>query len=238
MGVSCYRKNKPKQMDNQDSTDKQQEPDKFSEKESTKSGEEAKLPTKPVEGNLTKNEKRKIDLSLVVAILALIVSGIQVWISSPQYVKSSNKPELEVREDFRFSNSGDKILIHYFIENISEHTAENVTLRLRIWKDDFYQFVPDIFEVTKDDRNDIPVKVLNFKAENLVAGERVALLVTTDIKNFQHELKVDTLELNKKYEKPFMFIAPEIEMVKCNQGFAKIIREKFIVLNKLNVIEE
>lgn len=225
-------------MSNQEENKIQESSKKITENDSPKIKEEAQVSNKKIDGNLTKKEKRKIDVSLLVAILALIVSGIQAWISSPTYIKSAYKPELVVREDYRFSNSGDKILIHYFIENQSQHTAENVSLRLRVWKDDYHQFIPDIFELTKDDKSDIPVKVLTYKAENMVAGERVALLVTTDIENFKNEMKIDTLELNKKYDKPFMFIAPEVEMVKCSQGFAEIIREKSIILNKLNVIEE
>ena len=201
---------------------------------------EQKVDPKPEKGNIAQqvmsvdevdkkqqqqidDNKKKVNLSLIIAILALIVSGIQLIISSPQYLDSYNTPKLLVEEYYRLDTISSTITTTYYITNSSHKTAENIQIRLRGWNDDYFQFLPNIATLVKDDKPDkgeIPIVNYTYLIENLVPKEYVILIMSTSIENYCKSLDVTNLKLNETYTKPFSVLAPEIESVKSDKQVA------------------
>lgn len=182
--------------------------------------------------------KKKINLSLIISVAALIISAIQLIFTSPYFLDSYNKPSITATEKPQYLSKDGKTATFVFeIFNNGRNTAENVNLRFRCFAKDEIQFMPSEVTEIKSDEEGIPIRNYTYEIKSLVPGESYILFIYSDAKRLAEYLNLDILEINKKYKKPELFMGPFLEMVKSEKGFADIKRLPSLEFSYIKSIE-
>jgi len=180
------------------------------------------------------NSKR-INLSLIIAILALCISAIHLIFSSPYFMDSYNKPIIEVFERNAYlSIDSAYVIFVYEIINTSHKSAEEVFVRLICFDKDKIQFMPNNeITIVKEDEEGIPLRNHTYRIDNLVPDERYILFIYSDIEKVAEFMRSDTLQVGKEYKKPAIIMVPQLSMVKSKKGFAKINRLEYLKMSSM-----
>lgn len=183
-------------------------------------------------------DKNKLNISLILSIVAILISLSQVIFENPFFQRYFNSPELNVYEiGFAKEPNGNRMRTSFGIENNGKNTATNVEIQLRVLKNDFVQFIPNTFELIKDDRKDIPIRNLIYKNKEMVPNEKVMILVSSNFNDFLDINRIDTLTFEKAIAKPEFQFGPYLQYVKHSKGKVFIEELDSIRLDRINIIE-
>ncbi len=190
---------------------------------------------KQVIDNPESNKKeKKSNLPLVLSILAILISLGQLIFTVPVVLKYFDKVELKAVEfDIEKPIDDDYVRTSFMIINTGDNTAENVELHLRVLKNDKILFVPEVFNLTKDDTKGGIARNLIFKCEELVPGEKVRFFVHSDFSEYLKTNSIDTLYFNKPVTRPELSYGPYITVLKHSLGKVLLERPTNLTLNEL-----
>ncbi len=179
-------------------------------------------------------KEKKSNLPLVLSILAILISLGQLIFTVPVVLKYFDKVELKAVEfDIEKPIDDDYVRTSFVIINTGDNTAENVELHLRVLKNDKILFVPEVFNLTKDDTKGGIARNLIFKCEELVPGEKVRFFVHSDFSEYLKTNSIDTLYFNKPVTRPELSYGPYITVLKHSLGKVLLERPTNLTLNEL-----
>ena len=140
--------------------------------------------TAPVLNETEKKQNRKIDISLILSIAAILVSLIQVVISSPFFTDFYYKSYFEIEEEDPYLIRNNYITM-YSVTNPSKNTVNNIEISIEVLKN-------DTVEVTPNNNIDIsfkeqgPAKSCYFKIDKLVSNEEIVIIIHTNADSLKH----------------------------------------------------
>jgi hypothetical protein len=218
-------------MSQSDSNPKINEPSKEEAPLTLNTHKETSVLVNKIGGKLS---KRKVDIALIISIAALVLSGIQLVLSSPAYLKYYNTPLLSAHEEYQFiDRDHETITFVYRITNIGNQPAEDVTIRFRALENDIIQFMPSEVVNIQSDMKGIPLRNHTYKIENLVPGESYHLFIYSNTEDIKEQFKVEKFEVDTSYQLPNLFLGPYLESVKTSQGLMEIERKNNMKLSYL-----
>ncbi|MBC3845413.1 hypothetical protein H8K90_03390 [Winogradskyella echinorum] len=168
-----------------------------------------------------KKSKRtnKRNWPLIISIFAFIVSFGQLIFTYPVVLKQFEKVELKAVEfDIEKPIDDNYVRTSFMIINTGANTAKNVELHLRVLKNDKILFVPEVFNLAKDDTKDGIARNLIFKCEDIVPGEKVRFFIHSDFSEYLETNSLDTLYFNKPVTRPELSYGPYITILKHSLG--------------------
>lgn len=204
----------------------------FEGKGKIKLGKKTKKNINKVQQTQIDSSKKKVNISLIISITAILISGIQLVLTSPFFLDAYNKPSVSVYENYHeLSRDGNTVTFVYQILNNGKKPAKNINIRFYSFKKDVIQFIPNEAIKINSDLEDIPIANHSYQIKNLVPNESYYLFIYSDAHELKKNMGLDTLEAGEKYKKPGLFMTPYLEMVKTEQGFADIYRQPYLILS-------
>ena len=126
----------------------------------------------------SKAKRKKINLPLYLSVIAILISLGQLIFTIPVVLKYFEKVELKVIEyELAKKKDDDFVRTSFLIVNTGKNTARNVELHLRLLKDDKILFVPEVFNLVKDDTKGGIAKNIIYECDEIVPGEKVRFFV-------------------------------------------------------------
>ena len=185
-----------------------------------------------------KGRKHKVNISLFLSIVAILVSMGQLIFDNPYFLKNFNKVELTATElGISKEPASDKIESSFIVENIGRNTAQDVEIQLRVLKDSKVIIMPNTFTLENPSVPETPVKNLIYKCDAVVPGEKIRIYVLSDFEDYLNINKLDTLMYNTRTAKPLFDYGPYISSAKHSKGKVENSSLVFLNLNKKEVIE-
>jgi hypothetical protein len=185
----------------------------------------------------TKKKKNKLGIksTLVMSVLALLVSFGQLYFTLPFVLKSYEKVEIQALElGLAKSPNEDFIESSFIIHNSGQNTAQNVELHMRILENDRILFVPDVFDLIKGKDGEGLAHNLIYRCDQIVPDEKINIYVFSDYKQYLDFYELDTLVYNSPIKLPKYMYGPNIIDLKHSLGKAGISRQDSLRLRKLN----
>jgi len=181
-----------------------------------------------------KSEKTKVNISLVLSIVAILISLGQLIFDNPYFLKFVNKVEISASElGVSKHKDEDYLKSTFLIRNKGKNTAKNVELHLRILKDDNVMIEPKVFFRKTNDNNGGIAKNLIYECDELVPGEIVRIDVYSDYSNYLKINSIDTLFFNKKAARPKVPYGPHLKSLKHSQKTVEIKRLDSLILTEI-----
>jgi hypothetical protein len=174
--------------------------------------------------------KRKIDIAIVISILALLTSIAQLIITSPFFIDIYNKPDILVKEGENMTTGTPIVSSSYQIINNSNKTATNLVLGIDVYDLNSIHIYPEnSFKLADSiDGTYFFKKRYYFFKSNLIPNETVSVFMHNHIDTIRTKIGADTLRTFWEYN--CQHLVPHIEELKSDLGYAKINRhEKFII---------
>lgn len=196
-----------------------------------------------------KRQNRKIDISLILSIAALLVALLQFIISSPFFIDYYYKANFEIVEEPPMVR-GKTYTTIYIIQNPSKNTVNNIEVSIQMMAKDIIQSIPGRLIQFNFEENGPNLKNCFFSIDKLVPNESFAITIDSDIdstiyynsdffKNARivgNELEDSSLIKMKDWKLEHMMF-PNIIQAKFDKGFATIkrqpIQETLVKLEKL-----
>ncbi len=179
-------------------------------------------------------KKTNSKLPLLLSIIAILISLGQFIFTLPTVLRHYDQVELKAIEfDLDKPANEDYVRSSIMIINTGENTATNVQLHLRLLQNDKILFVPEVFELTKDDNKGGIAKNLIFKCEELVPGEKVNLIIHSKFADYLKFNSLDTLYFDKPIKRPEFSYGPYITSLKHSKGKVQLERSSEIKLTEL-----
>lgn len=171
-----------------------------------------------------KKKNSKVNISLVLSVLAIVISSGQLIISSPFFMKYYNSTELiAVENSIAKHPLSNRIESVFLIKNIGENSAKEIELSLRTLHNDYVRFVPpDVFELAKSEKIDPVLPDLKYKCKSLVPNEEVRIIVSSSFEEYLLSNQLDTLLINRKVRRPNYQTGPFINYLKFSDGQAQL----------------
>ncbi len=176
----------------------------------------------------------KLNLPLVLSIFAIMISFVQLIFTLPIVLKYFEQVELRAIE-YNISKpiDDDYVRSSFMIINTGNNTARNVELHLRVLKNDKILFIPEIFNLTKDDIKNGIARNLIFKCDELVPGEKVRFFIHSNFQEYLETNSLDTLYYNKSITRPKLSYGPYITTLKHSLGKVQLERLVDLTLTEL-----
>jgi hypothetical protein len=211
--------------------------------------EEPISPEKKAELLEEKKQNRKIDISLILSIAALVISLFQLIVSSPFFIDYYYKASFEVIEEPPSVRS--KIFTSaYLVKNTSRNTVNNIEISLQLLASDSVQIIPSRNVQLTFKENGPHLKNGFLSIDKLVPNESFLITIDSELDSVIYYnssfLKNATLIKNELQDSSLLKISdwkldyiafPTLGEAKFDKGFAKIIRqpikETMIKLEKL-----
>jgi hypothetical protein len=179
-------------------------------------------------------KKNKSNLPLILSVLAIFISLGQLIFTVPVVLRYFDKVELKAVEfDIEKPIDDNYVRTSFMIINTGDNTAKNVELHLRVLKNDKILFVPEVFNLAKDDTKGGIARNLIFKCEELVPGEKVRFFIHSDFSEYLETNSLDTLYFNKPVTRPELSYGPYITVLKHSLGKVLLERPTDLTLNEL-----
>lgn len=200
------------------------------------------MPTK--ENKESSNKDKRIGASLILSILAIIISGAQLIVSSPYYNDYYYEASFSIEEAQPLLTGKDYSSV-FVITNNSKNPVNNIEIGIQVLKGDKVQFIPNQnIEITNKDNGIF--KDSYFSINKLVPNESITFMVHSNsdsIIYFNDEffkkmtpVKND-LDTNDTHENPIVMNRmqfPNIILAKFDKGAAEVIRlPKHDIINML-----
>ncbi len=180
-----------------------------------------------------KSQKLRVNISLWLSIIAILISLGQLIFDNPFFLKHFNQVEINATElDVSKSIDGDKIKSSFLIENIGKNTAKNVEIRLRVLEKSSVIITPDIFELVNPEEPLTPARNLLYRCDELVPGDKIKLLVFSDFSDYLKINSLDTLYYNKTRARPERDYGPYISGMKHSLGKVMVDYKDSLVLRE------
>ncbi|TCN55606.1 hypothetical protein D0809_16260 [Flavobacterium circumlabens] len=195
-------------------------------------GEDEKAATDINQDAEIQKSKRKIDIALLISILALVTSVAQLIITSPYFLDIYNQPDIEVEEGENMMTGTPHVSTNYQIFNNSNKTATNLILAIDVYDISSLHFIPEnSFKLVDSlDGDYFFKKRYFFSKDKLVPNERISLSISNHIDTIAKKVKADTLKPFWEYN--CQDLVPHIAELKSDLGFSKIKRkDKYIIYN-------
>lgn len=181
-----------------------------------------------------KNRKIKLNISVLLSVIALIVSVVHAYYSMPFVLKQFEKVELKAMEiEFSKPKDLDILNTYFIITNTGSNTAKNVELQIRTFNEDWVIFNPDIFELVKGENTSAPIKNLIYRCDAIVPNETVKVFIKSKYSNYLDFYSIDTLEYNKPLPLPEYQYGPTIIYLKYSLGKVNIDRKDSLILEEV-----
>jgi hypothetical protein len=215
-------------------------------KKNIKNMKEKKKKKHNVEQNIVVKEKKqntKIDISLIISGLALLITALQFIVTTPFFTDFYYQTSFEVEENLPLLHDNDLTSI-FLVKNTSQNTVNNIELGIQILANDKVQITPNRNIQINFKENGPKLKDCFFTIDKLVPGENIFVVISSNydsIKKYNTDFldnsKPLTNDLTK--DKPFKtgnkskyLSFPNIFVAKFDKGFGKITRlPKEIILN-------
>lgn len=160
--------------------------------------------------------KRKWNLPFVISVL--INFGL-LFFSIPTVLRYFDKVELKaVQLNIEKPINDNYVRSSFMILNTGDNTAKNVELHLRVLKNDRVLFVPEVFNLSKDDTKGGIARNLIFNCHEIVPGEKVLFFIHSDFNEYLETNSIDTLYFNIPIPKPDLSYGPYITTLKHSLG--------------------
>ncbi|WP_117880090.1 hypothetical protein [Aureibaculum luteum] len=184
------------------------------------------------------SKSKRTNFSLILSILALVISFVQLLFTMPLVLKYYDKVEIQVHElGLTKLENYDNIFSQFKIKNIGENTAKNVEFRLRVLNGDSVRIVPKVFNLLKVDSSGIITKDSFYGCDEIVPSESVRIIITSDFSNFLKLNRIDTLFYNKAIDRYKVSTGPYIWDLKHSLGRVKVIGSDSLTLKKRWIYE-
>jgi hypothetical protein len=182
-----------------------------------------------------KKQNRKIDTSLLLSILALLVSILQFVVTTPFFTDFYYKASFEIEETYPYLNEN-RVTSNFLIKNTSKNMVNNIEVGLQILATDIVQITPNRNIQLTFKENGPNLKDCFFTIDKLVPNETVFVLVNSRFdslmrynKDFlaggtpvQNELDTNSNKRDKIQSEHLLF--PNVLLAKFDKGFGKVIR--------------
>lgn len=196
-----------------------------------------------------KKQNRKIDVSLWVSGVALLISLLQFIFSTPFYLDYYNKSSFEVTEG-EPSVRGEIFTTSYFIKNTSKNTVNNIELVFQLLRSDTLQIIAGLATKIVCKENGPVLKNCFISIDKLVPNENLGIIIDSELDSIiryntsffsnaemiRNELE-DSLPVKMSDWKLEHLAFPSITLAKFDKGFGKItqqpIKETLMKLEKL-----
>lgn len=186
------------------------------------------------DGDKSLGKEKKSNLPFILSILAILISLGQLIFTVPVVLKYFDKVELRVVElNIEKPTNVDYLRTSFIIINTGDNTAKNIELHLRLLKNDKILFVPEVFNLTKDDTKGGIARNLIFKCEELVPGQKVRFFVHSDYKEYLQTNSIDTLYYNQSINRSELSYGPYITFLKHSLGQVQLERSNDLTLTEL-----
>ena len=183
---------------------------------------------------LKKRKKKKTNYSLVLSIIAIVISLGQLIFTMPFVIKQFEEVEMLAIELGMAKHPNEKYLESSFvILNTGKNTAKDVEFHLRTFNGDKIMIVPDVFELIKSSDKTAPVLNSIYRCKQVVPQEKIMIYVMTDFKKYLNFYKLDTLYYGKSNPLPRYIYGPNIISLKHSLGKVIINRQDSLRLKKL-----
>ncbi len=159
--------------------------------------------------------KWPFDAAITIALFALFLSVVQLFLNTPVLVNFYMEPELVVRG----SGSDPKadVLIGMFeVNNSGRASATNVEIGLTVQEDQRVSLMPNIEADITEDKEPVFIKKVRIKIPKLTSGETVVILAVPGPSN--EKLKD---ELADFFVRSGIKEIPMIDFIKSDQGMGK-----------------
>lgn len=196
-----------------------------------------------------RKQNRKIDISLILSIAALLVAAFQLVVSSPFFTDYYYKASFEVNEEPPSVRS--KIFTStYLVKNTSKNTVNNIDISFQLLASAFIQIIPSRNNQIIFKENGPHLKNGFLSIDKLVPNESFVITIDSELdsviyynssffknaKLIKNELE-DTSLVKISDWKLENIAFPTLSQAKFDKGFAKItrqpIKETLIKLEKL-----
>ncbi len=166
----------------------------------------------PLEKN-TFTKTNNINWALLIAILALLVSALQFFVSTPYFEEYYYKSSFVIQKSAPITN-GKECVINYRIFNPTKHAAHNVEVCIQILRDDTLQIYT--YDIKPYSRSSGFFKDCYFKIDHLLPNEQILMSVYSDIDSMNCYNRKIKLSPN------FYLQFPNISLAKFDKGFGLI----------------
>ena len=193
-------------------------------------------------------KNRKENITLAIALIALLISLLQFIFTSPFFIDFYNRTGFSVVEKLPFLREKN-ITLNYQISNSSDKTVKDIEIVIQVLKSDYIQILPFQNSVISEKENGPHFKYVTIKINTLVKNESLFLLIDTNSDSLKYYnsdfidratilknendsgIKWDTINIrNSKY-----LLFPSVVYAKHENGESNI--ERFDRLEILRLIE-
>jgi hypothetical protein len=129
-------------------------------------------------------------IAIGISALALVISVVNMILTSPVLINLYSKPEISVEEINR-DLDGDTFRTMFIVRNDGLSTARNVELVMNVNADDFIQTMQGFTGEVKEKPNGPPLKTVIFKTTYLPPNDSFFIIITGS--------KEDLIEMSKSY---------------------------------------
>ncbi len=180
-----------------------------------------------------KNQNNKINVSLILSILALIVAIVQLVVTTPYFTERYYKSSLDIVE-IEPTISNQDYTTNYLVTNQSKNTVNNIEINIQMLVGDQIQLAPNGNIDFTYKENGPFFKDCYFKIEKLVPKENILVMIHSNrdslvyynraFKTKGKSLINDSSITDENEGKEDYLTFPNISLAKFDKGVARIVR--------------